>query len=259
MSRKEENFQTNKEVTLARFLQREYNVTHLTYEKEFRFYHAVKDGNEEEVQKIMLPLSNEKLGVLSKNPVRNLRYHLIISIAMITRFCIEGGMTPEDAYTISDIYIRKADESDTAEAINRLHEQVIFDFTRRMKKVRKATLLSRPVIQVIDYVYDHLHEKISLDEVAAQLQLSKSYLCDLFKKETGITILQFIHKRRIEAAQNMLAYSDYSYIEISNYLCFSSHSHFIKLFKEETGMTPKEYREFHYRENFTLQNPAAKK
>lgn len=250
MGKREDNYQTNKELTLTQFLQREYSITHLAYEREFHFYNAVREGNEEEVQKIMLPLSNKQLGVLSKNHLRNLRYHLIISIAMITRFCIEGGMTPEDAYTISDIYIRKADESDTAEAISQLHEQVVFDFTRRMKKLRKTTLFSRPVIQIIDYVYDHLHEKITLAEVAEHLKLSKSYMCDLFRRETGITILQFIHKRRIEAAQNMLTYSDYSYIEISNYLCFSSHSHFIKLFKEETGMTPKEYREFHYRENF---------
>ncbi|MBP3325216.1 MAG: helix-turn-helix domain-containing protein [Coprococcus sp.] len=50
-------------------------------------------------------------------------------------------------------------------------------------------------------------------------------------------------------AENLLKYSDFSAIDISNDLCFSSHSHFIKVFKEHTGYTPKEYRNRFFRRN----------
>jgi AraC-like DNA-binding protein len=106
------------------------------------------------------------------------------------------------------------------------------------------------VIDTIDYIYDHLHQKISLNEIAEHVHLNKTYLCGLFKKETGLTIGDYILKRKIEAAQNMLRYSDYSPVDISNYLGFSSHSHFITVFKKETHMTPRQYRTANYRVHF---------
>lgn len=254
--KKDNDFHSNEALTHAQFLHREYNISHLTFEKEFAFYNAVKDGNLKEVRRLMLPLRNEQLGRLSDNPLRNLKYHLVITIALITRFCIEGGMLPESAYTLSDVYIRKLDKCQDEIEIDRLHELVITDYTKKMKKLKKETILSKPVIQVMDYVYEHLHEKIKLEELADSVGLNKTYLCGLFKKETGMTLGEYIMKRRLEAAQNMLTYSDYSSVDISNYLSFSSHSHFISAFKKETGMTPKQYRESSYRIHFTRQQPA---
>ncbi len=249
----ESDFHSNRVLTHAQFIHREYNISHLAFEKEFAFYNAVKDGNLHEVRRLMLPLRNEQLGRLSDNNLRNLKYHLIITIALITRFCIEGGMLPENAYTLSDIYIRKLDTCQKETEIDQLHELVITDYTKKMRQLKKETILSKPVIQVMDYVYEHLHEKIKLEDISQTVNLNKTYLCGLFKKETGMTIRNYIMKRRLEAAQNMLAYSDYSCVDIGNYLSFSSHSHFIDVFKKETGMTPKQYRDSCFRVHFTEQ------
>ena len=92
-------------LTKQLFFQREYSIYHLEYEKEMSFYKAVQKGDVELVKKLMLPLKNEKLGSLSKNSLQNLKYHLVVLISMLTRFAIEGGMNPESAYTLSDIYI----------------------------------------------------------------------------------------------------------------------------------------------------------
>ena len=64
----------------------------------------------------------------------------------------------------------------------------------------------------------------------------------LFKQETGMGIASYIRKKRMEAACNMLRYSDIPYAEIAQILAFSSQSHFIQVFKADTGMTPHEYR-----------------
>ena len=63
-----------------------------------------------------------------------------------------------------------------------------------------------------------------------------------FKKEMGIGVAEYILKKRMEAARNMLRYSDMSYAEISEILAFSSQSHFTAVFKKHHGITPKEYR-----------------
>lgn len=87
------------------FMQREENLFHLPYEREIDFYETVQQGDVNKLEKIFLPLKSKQLGHLSDNNLRNLKYHLTITIALITRFCIEGGLPPETAYTLSDLYI----------------------------------------------------------------------------------------------------------------------------------------------------------
>jgi YesN/AraC family two-component response regulator len=229
------------------FLQREYRVSHLAYDREMEFYETVKAGDLARLKKIMLPLDNEKLGKLSNNPLRNLKYHLIVTIAMITRFCIEGGLPSETAYTLSDIYIQKADACADEDEIGALHRKAVFDFARKMQGLRAKGGLSRSVVRAIDYVYDHLQERVSLTAIARAAGVNGNYLCELFKKETGMTVFEYVMKLRIEAASNMLLQADYKSADIASYFAFSSHSHFIKVFKKYAGMTPEEFRKRNYR------------
>ncbi len=87
------------------FLQQEDANFHSPFDNEMSFYDAVKNGDFENIKRHMNPLNAEGMGKLSSNPLRNAKYHLIVTIALITRFCIEGGMPSESAYTLSDIYI----------------------------------------------------------------------------------------------------------------------------------------------------------
>lgn len=229
------------------FLRRERGVSHLAYDMEMDFYKAVKDGDVARLKKIMLPLGSKKLGKLSSNPLRNLKYHFVVTIAMITRFCIEGGLPSETAYTLSDICIQRVDACADEGEIDSLHKKIVYEFARKMKDLHKAPGRSRSVVKATDYIYDHLQEKMRLGEIAAAAGTNKNYLCELFKKETDMTVFGYVMKLRIEAASNMLMHADYEPAEIGNYFSFSSHSHFIKTFKKYTGMTPEEYRKKNYR------------
>lgn len=229
------------------FLHREYDVSHLAYEHEMAFFENLKKGDWEEVKRLFKPLGTGEMGVLSKDKLRNLKYHLIITVAFITRYCIEGGMEMGTAYNLSDVYIRKVDECETEVEIHFLHRAIIEDYTKRMSSIYKKNSYSRPVIIAMDYVYDHLQGKITLNELAAAVGISSAYLSRLFHKEVGMTVSEYIMNKRIQAAENMLKFSEYSISEISNYLCFSSESHFIHLFKKHTGETPKNYRKKYFR------------
>jgi len=234
------------------FIQQEESNFHLPFDSEMEFYNAVKNGDFETLKRTMTPLTQKGLGELSKNPLRNMKYHLIVTIAMITRFCIEGGMQSEEAYTLSDIYINQLDTCHETEEITMLHQEVIFDYTKRMQKIKKRTGFSKPVIQASEYIYNHLNEKIMLEEISDKIGMNKTYLCELFKKETGITMFQYATKLKIEAAKNMLMYTDYKPADISLNLAFASHSHFIATFKKFTGTTPNDFRKSHYQKNFEL-------
>jgi len=237
----------SKKLSHIEFINREYSISHLSYEREMAFFHSIKEGDVEETKRLFKPFNSEDMGKLSEDSLRNLKYHLIISVAFITRYCIEGGMEMEAAYNLSDIYIQSIDKCRTEEQINLLHREVVDDYAQRMNIIRKQNRYPKAITMCLDYIYDNLHKKITLEMLAEKVSLSPAYLSKLFHKETGLTVSGYIVKKRIEAAENMLKFSEYSCIEISEYLCFSSESHFIQVFKKHTGYTPKNYRERFFR------------
>lgn len=237
----------NRKLSHIEFLNREYNVSHLSYEREMVFFDCIKNGKVEEARRLFKPLNSDELGKLSEDNLRNIKYHLIITVAFITRYCIEGGMEMETAYNLSDIYIQNIDKCTNQEEINHLHKVLIEDYAKRMQVIQKTNQYPKTIMMCLDYIYDNLHTKITLEQLADRAGLAPTYLSKLFHKEVGMTISSYILKKRIEASENMLKYSEYSCTEISNYLCFSSESHFIQVFKKITGFTPKHYREQFFR------------
>lgn len=236
-----------KKLSHVEFLNREYNVSHLSYDREMEFFQNIRLGNVDLVRQLFKPLDCEQMGRLSEDALRNLKYHLIITVALITRYCIEGGMEMETAYNLSDIYIQSIDKCHQEKEIHMLHQELVEDYAQRMQLLHKETLYPKPIIICLDYIYDNLHTKISLDALAETVGLSPSYLSRLFRREVGLTISEYIMKKRLETAENMLKYSDHSCIDISTYLCFSSESHFIQTFRKHTGYTPKAYRQKFFR------------
>lgn len=226
---------------------RENSVSHLAYEREMAFFQSIKEGDVEQTRKLFKPFNSEEMGELSPDKMRNLKYHLIITVALITRYCIEGGMEMEVAYNLSDIYVRKIDQCRDEEEIRRLHSRIVEDYVQRMQTIHHTNSYPKAVTICLDYIYNNLHARLSLEKLAEIAGLSPAYLSKLFRREVGMTISGYITHKRVEAAENMLKYSDLSCLEIANYLCFSSESHFIQVFHKVTGHTPRRYRQKYFR------------
>ncbi len=233
------------------FFQRELGSRHSPYEKEFEYYQCVRDGNLKRLSELVCDLGGEGTGKLSGDPLRNVKYHFIISVALITRFCVEGGMEMETAYTMSDYYINKADLSQSIDDMNALNREMVMDFATKMRSNAKKDVYSRHAIMCMDYIFNNLHSRLTVEDIAANLGISAGYLSRMFHKEVGVTVSGYVTLKRIEAAKNLLKYSDYPSVDIANYLCFGSHSHFISVFKKHTGMTPRQYRDKYYRSDWT--------
>lgn len=224
---------------------------HLSYKTEMNFYDLVKQGNIEQLEKNKPTLIVKGQGILSTDKFRNLQYHFVIATALIVRFCIEGGLPKEDAYTLSDIFIRKMDKLWEQDEIEKLHYEMVITFAKEMRKLKKNSGSSLYVRKTIDYISSHYNTQIKVSNIASQLNLSEKYLSTLFKKETGMTLISFIEKKRIEEACRLLSYTEISYADIADSLCFNSHSYFVKVFKKNKGITPMQYRIKHQPENFS--------
>lgn len=101
---------------------------------------------------------------------------------------------------------------------------------------------NRHISHCKDYIFAHLHEKLTVQKIADAIGLEANYLSALFRKCENVSLKQFILHEKIELAKNLLAYSDYSYIHIATSLGFSSQSHMGAEFKKVIGMTPRAYR-----------------
>lgn len=135
-------------------------------------------------------------GILSDDKIRNQRYHEIVLVAMISRFCIEEGMEEMESYNLSDFYINKLDKAQTKQQIINVHNQLIMDYARRMKRVKKKAAISPHCVRAMDYVYDHLHERIEITGIAEFVGVERSYLSKLFHKEVGQTISDYIMEKK---------------------------------------------------------------
>lgn len=139
------------------------------------------------------------------------------------------------------------DKLNTIAEIVSLHNTMCFDFCNKMNIIKKSQILSKPVVLCMDYIYSHIHSRITIKQLAEHTNLSESYLSKLFCKEIGMPVSTYIALQKIEKAKNMLSYSDYSLADIANYLSFSSQSHFIQVFSKYVGVTPHKYRDKHFR------------
>ena len=224
-------------------------VEHRDPTEELAFYQAVANGDVETVRKNCEQecfLDREGVGILSRNSVTNLKYHFAITAAMIARLCQQKGMEMEQAFRMSDFYIRKLDDIHTVSEIRILHDEMVLDYAEKIQKICEKDIKSKYIKLCKDYIYSHIKERITIEKLAEELGISASYLSRLFKKETGSSVSTYIREQKIEIAKNLLCYSECSLIDISNRLSFSSQSHFIQQFRDLVGMTPKKYRDLNH-------------
>lgn len=231
-----------KQLFYMEFINRENQFRHMDHNLDRLQFELLRDANPKAVEMGTEAFSANLQGHLSDNPLRNYKYLFVASVALCCRYCMEGGMDQERAYNASDLYIQKMDQLETEEEVIALHRDMLEFYLREMTAVKKQKICSKPVMECMDYIYNHLYEQIHVADLAEHVGLNESYLSALFKKETGRAVSDYIRDRRVEAAEGMLRYSDYSYSDIANFLAFSSQSHFTSVFRKATGLTPGAYR-----------------
>jgi len=97
--------------------------------------------------------------------------------------------------------------------------------------------------KVIAYIDQNYAQELSLQILSQYVHLSKNYLANLFKKETGEGVIDYINKVRLERAKALLRSTDLKSSEICSMVGVLDSKYFSKLFKKLEGMTPSEYRE----------------
>lgn len=224
----------------------ENNAIHISYQEEQTLFNQIRSGDLEALEAAhSLGSAGDlnRLGKMSDSPLKQLEYACCSFVTLATRAAVEGGLDADTAYSMSDLYLQRLAKCSSGNQILLLLEEAKFGFAKAVHDLHRERSRISFLEQAKTYIMAHLNKDFSLASMAKEIGINASYLSRKFKEYENIGIVEYTRRKRIQAARNMLKYSDLSISAIAQYLCFHSQSYFGSIFKEYTGMSPRQYRE----------------
>jgi AraC-like DNA-binding protein len=173
--------------------------------------------------------------------IQDKKNDLIIWNAMYTREIVENGILTRYLHPIYNKFYTLIPTLNTLTALQDLEIQMIDTYINLLindVEVKDNFVINR----ILKHLHLNIESQISLKKLASELNLSEGYISDCFKKHMGMTIMKYAKKIRIDRAKVLLITTTNSILEISLTLGFHDQSHFHKVFKSFTGISPSEYR-----------------
>lgn len=103
--------------------------------------------------------------------------------------------------------------------------------------------ITNTVNEILHYIHHHYNQELTIDKIASSICLTTVYICQLFKKQTGMTINDYINRYRIEKSKNLLLNTKNKIYEIASLVGYKDAQYYARVFKKYTGTTPFDFRE----------------
>ncbi|MFY9135382.1 MAG: AraC family transcriptional regulator [Bacillota bacterium] len=101
------------------------------------------------------------------------------------------------------------------------------------------------LLKITEYIDQHLTVALSVEDLSGYFGYTRGHVWRLFSEKLGVSPVQYINRRRIQESKNLLLTTDHSISTIAQMVGFSHPSYFIRLFRRDTGVTPRDYRRRH--------------
>ena len=171
-------------------------------------------------------------GILAAEQLRQMKNTFIVTVTLITRAAVQGGLDADEAFALSDRFIHGCELLAAPQQVTNLQYRMVLEFTERVKRIRLSGQPSDLMLRAANYVRRHLSEPISVEAMARALYVSRPYLSQKFRQETGRTLTDFILHEKTEEAKRLLRYTGKSYAAIGGYHGFASQRQFARVFKK---------------------------
>lgn len=211
----------------------------LEYEK--RLQKLFLDGDKKGCQLLL----NELLGHIflsSYFDLDNIKARVIELLVLLSRASIEIGADMNEILFISTSNIKEMEKFTDIEKLSVwitgiMHRFINYSFDFKDVKHSDVTY------KVIKYIKGNYHKKITLEEIANNVYLSKAYLSSIFKNETGYSLTSYINIIRVEKSKQMILAGNRTMMDISSECGFEDQSYYTKIFKKYVGVSPKQYKD----------------
>ncbi len=215
---------------------------HNTYELEQMLLSYIEHGRPDELEQLFRLPATGRAGTMAQDALRQQKNLLIVTATLCSRAAIRGGLDPEAAFALSDLYIQKAELLSSYEGLTKLSAQMSLDYAKRVAAGQCGEGNRKLIRSARQYILGNIHQRITTDQLAAALGRNRTYLCTCFKEELGISVNEYITRIKMDEAKRLLRFSKKTLREIAEHLGYSTQSYFQNVFKKTVGVTPLEYR-----------------
>ncbi|WP_295779188.1 AraC family transcriptional regulator [Intestinibacter sp.] len=178
----------------------------------------------------------------ASDSIRDTKNLLLSGNTLFRKASHMGGVPPIYLDELSRKWAKKIEHAPSFETLNNFPQEMVRSYCLLTKK-HSLSQFSPTVKATFTFINLNLSSNLSVKKVANEIGLSPDHLTRLFKKETGFNIITFINKKRIDTSLELLKTTDLSIAEIGDLIGLNNTSYFYTLFKKETGMSPKQYRD----------------
>jgi len=215
---------------------------HNTYEFERKMLSFIRSGQTEALQALLSEPPTGRAGRVAHDSTRQSRNLFICAATLASRAAAEGGLPHEEAFSMSDAYIQRAELLENEALIGDLTAAMMTDFAARVRRLQFGPAASPFANAVAKAVAERIGGRITVRDIADALGVTRQHLSERFRAETGMTVGNFVTRQKIREAKRLLRTTDTPLAQISDFLAFSSQSYFQNVFKKAAGVTPQAYR-----------------
>lgn len=217
-----------------------YSDIEFRYKLEREIQNSVAKGESEEALKLMNSFEFNPTHRVPNNPLRAWKNYGFVINTLLRIGADKGGVSPIYIHNISDKFAILIEKVTNKAELDSLLKDMTLQYCDLVKSF--STSQYSPVVgKCIDYIKINFYNKISLNTISNEIGISPSHLSRSFKKETNLTITEFINKVKIEEAKFLIKQNELSITDIALKVGFENHNYFCSVFKKLTSYTPKEY------------------
>ena len=212
------------------------------YEFENQLMRAVSTGRSHLVRQMLSGFQQSGLQQRAADPSRNAKNYTVILNTLLRKAAENGGVHPLYIDRLSSDFAIRIEAAVSWNELQDLWGEMGHKYCLLVKKhsMRDYSPLVQKVMARADF---DLTADLSLKANAQALNVNPSYLSTLFKKETGVTLTDYVNRKRIEHAAYLLSSTDLSVSAVGQRCGIQDDNYFTKIFKKYTEKTPKQYRQ----------------
>jgi two-component system, response regulator YesN len=215
---------------------------HPSYYLEKRLLNEMKRELRDSAHETLRSVNKLERARLADTPIRSIKNSLIASATLFTRAAIEANVTPEDAFSLCDFCILEIERITNIRLLQDYEYQMLDDYINLIHE-NKIQSYNKMTIRIIEFIHENITETIALEDLVRIVNMSKEYICSMFKKNVGLGIIEYINYNKIEESKYFLKYSSMSISDIAFLFNFGSPGYFSSVFKKQTGLTPRQFKQ----------------
>lgn len=211
------------------------------YREENKLLEAVKAGDYDRARAQYIKFITYQIQPRADNPVRNQQHMAVILNTLFRKTVEQGGVHPLYIDDISTKFAVMINRVDTFPDIRLLVNEMIHKYCLLVKNysMKGYSSVTKEIVSYIDF---HYMEDLNLNFFADMCSVTRNYLSNLFRKETGVTLTDYIHQVRMRKAITLVNSTNMPVASIASACGYNDINYFIRIFKRTYGLSPKQYR-----------------